>query len=191
MSDEDRPRRKRTPRDEEDGDDEVRSRRRRRDEDEDDPSPDRLTSRGNQGGKGLIVGLSIGGGILLLGVVVLLVLLLGGFMDGPDAVVGDYIKINQEMSDIFDTIKDPSSAREAAPRLQAIAAQLQVLGQRSAKLKMEDKKQAKEKRKSEVEQSIQRMQGASGRAMMNAKGDKDFMMATSFILNAQAQLQLP
>lgn len=86
---EDRPRRSRGARDDEDPDDRPRRRRepeeeedrprRRFVEDEDDDRSRPRAKKSRKGGKGLLIGLLIGGGVLVLGgVVVILLLVLGG-----------------------------------------------------------------------------------------------------------------
>lgn len=79
------------------GGEEDRPRRRRRDEDDDDYDQPRRKKEKKRSKKGLIIGLSVGGGVLAVGVGVLLFFLLVS-RDNPNATEENFDKIKPGMS---------------------------------------------------------------------------------------------
>ena len=75
---------------------EERPRKRNRDEDEDD-RPRRKKEK-KRSKKGLIIGLSVGGGVLAIGLVVLLIVLFGRSRDNPNVTEANFDRIKPGMS---------------------------------------------------------------------------------------------
>lgn len=192
--DEPRPVKKRPRPVDEDDDEDDRPRRKSRrddDEDEDDERPRAKKKRAKSSSKGLIIGLSIGGGVLAIGVVVLLIVLLGGGGGGgADAIVSEYISINNELADILNTVKDQNSAQAAAPRMEQVADKLTALAARARAINLSPEERARVFANSgpQIQQSLKRMQAASVTAVMSSRGAQPYMMATSKLLAAQLQV---
>jgi hypothetical protein len=96
------------------------------DEDEDFPTsrrgdaiaprkPARKPRRKSSGSKGLVIGLSIGGGTLLL--ILVLVLVLVVFGDSAESLMKDMLASEEEKLKILKSMTDEASARAGLPRL--------------------------------------------------------------------------
>ncbi len=133
---------------------------------------------------GLILGLSIGGGFLVLaaviGLVVFLVLRPSKAYRENEAQLKEEIKAIKELTEVLDGVTDPNSAKVAAAKLEQMYDRLvQLDGQRKALPALTDKEneRLKEKYEEEVKQVATRLAGAAIQAGMNSKGEPTFLAA--------------
>jgi len=120
---------------------------------------------------GLILGLSLGGGFLLLaaiaGVVLFLVLGPSKNYREHDSIEKEGIKIQTEFAEVLESVKDPASAKAAVPKVERICDRLEDLIRREKALpdlNEKEKKSLEEKYQDEVRQ----LGGRLMQAAMNA-----------------------
>jgi len=106
----------------------------------------------------------------LFGVVAIALLLAGCKSDEEKAISSMIDKMNEQVA-VLKTIKDPASAKAAAPKLQAIAADMKKLSDSADKLKPtpEEQKKLEEKYKKEMTATAEALMKEMGRIMKDPK----------------------
>jgi hypothetical protein len=167
---ESRPRKRRRPRD--DDDDEPKARKKR-------PKKKKKKSKSNAG---LIIGLSAGAGVLLIGVVVAIFLLMGGgsTVAQHEAAIQEMLVVVNDFAAVLESVKDRNSAQAAAPRIRELTVRFQQTVEKAKalpKVTAEQDADLQEKFMPEFSTAMQRMQRAGMSAGFASGGEPTFIAA--------------
>jgi hypothetical protein len=166
--------------------------KRPRDRDDEDEDEDRPPRKKKKKSKAVLIWALVLGGVALLagGVVLILVLVLGGTTH--DSAARETLAITEDWIAILETVKDPTSAKAAVPRLEGIASRFESLHKRVKELpppKKEEINALLKKYGDRGQALFKRMLTATQSAVQNARNEPTFREALSKATKAQTGLK--
>ena len=119
-----------------------------------------------------------------LAAAIMMAALLAGCGDTHDSVMGDSVTEMKAFATVLESIKDEATAKEAAPKLEAIGARMKDLKARMDKLgkpSEADEKAMMTKYQKEIEEVQGKMMGAAFKLMANPEAAKHIEKAMNDI----------
>jgi hypothetical protein len=178
-----------------------RTRRPRDDEDQDDEDFERRPRKRKKKKKsshfGLILGLSIGGGVLLVAGLVVAILILargasGTAFEQQEAAVKELIQTVRELDEVLRTVRDPGSGKAAAPKILQLCSKMESLKSRAdslPKVTKAEEDQLSNKYLPELNRLVGSMQGSIIQATLRARTDPDFVAAMKRLESAARNMK--
>jgi hypothetical protein len=163
----------------------------REDDFDEDDRPRRKKKRRvrKEGNPALFWGLTIGGSVLALGLVVTLLIVFWPFGSKYDAVMKETIGLLNELAGVLEGVKDRDSARAAAPKIDNLTARLEAVAKKADALPQPseaENKRLEQKWKKDIEKVMGRLLQASVQAGTKSGGEPTFVAALQKMQGAGA-----